>query len=291
MALLLVVGSAILAGCETNVDPFIEDDRFYTIFGYLDTATELQAVRVIPLRRVIGQNSSEIDAIVTTTELESGSVVEWTAELVDFPDGSVGHVFRGPFRPNPGSTYRFDILRSDGASASASTTIPVATSVSVAAPILAVASAFQNVFWSDIPTDPFRVDVWYRFMGVRPSDPFVDAVIVYGEEVFGGPKNGGWETLVRLSEDREKVTEAIGVAGNAGLTLMGVGARLTLPDDAWRAPGGVYDKELLVQPGAFSNVENGFGFLGSVNQYTVEWGLSPEITKRIGYSVPSVVSD
>lgn len=275
-----------LSACETGVDPFIEDDRFFTVFGYLDTATDLQAVRVVPLRQVIGGDPTVIDATVTTTELETGRVVTWTPELVEYPDGSVGHVFRGPMRPIPGFTYQLDVMRSDGPTATALTTIPQPESIEVSEPQLAVADAFQRVFWSDIEARPFRLEVWYRFMGTTPADPFLNAVITYQDTKFGEARNGGWEAVVRLTEDRLLVSEDLGVSEDAALTLMGVGARLTMSDDAWRPPGGVFDREVLVQPGTFSNVDGGFGFFGSVNQYTVEWTLTPEITQRIGYSFP-----
>lgn len=286
-----LVASTVLSACETAVDPFIEDDRFYTVFGYLDTATDLQAVRVIQLSQFIGAHDEEMDALVSTTELETGQVVDWYPEFITFPDSSRGYVFRGPFRPIPGFTYQFDVVRSDGASARATTTIPVPAEITVAEPTVATSDAFQKVTWSEIGAEPFRVEVWYRFQGVRPGDPFLNAVIVYDETIFGEPRDGGWEALVRLTGDRLKVSQELNVAEDAGLILLGVGARLTMSDDAWRPPGGVFDKEVLVQPGTFSNVEGGFGFLGAVNQYTVEWTLSPEITTRIGYSFPAKASD
>lgn len=287
----LILASVTLSACETTVDPFIEEDRFFTVFGYLDTATDLQAVRVIALGRVIGSTTGEIDATVSSTELETGVTTEWYAELITFPDSSVGSVFRGPFRPIPGYSYRFDVVRSDGASATATTTIPIATEIQIDEPIVSISDAFQRIFWSDISFRPFRVEVWYRFMGVSPSDPFANAAVVYDNTIYGAPKDGGWETLVRLTDDREKVTQVLDVSPDAGLTLLGVGARLTMSDDQWRPPGGVFEKEVLVQPGTFSNVDGGFGFLGSVNQFTAEWTLSPEITTRIGYTVPGVTAD
>ncbi|MFT4603310.1 MAG: hypothetical protein ACI9W4_000023 [Rhodothermales bacterium] len=290
-AVAFVLAAMALSACETTVDPFIEDDRFFTVFGYLDTATDLQAVRVIALGRVIGTTTGEIDAAVSSTEIETGVVTEWYPELITFADSSVGSVYRGPFRPIPGFSYRFDVVRSDGAAATVTTTIPVATDVQVDEPLVSISDAFQRVFWSDISFKPSRLEVWYRFMGVRPSDPFLNAVIVYDNTLYGDAKDGGWETLVRLTGDRLRVSQQLSVAGDAGLTLLGVGARLTMSDEQWRPPGGIFDKEVLVQPGTFSNVDGGFGFLGSVNQFTVEWTLSPEITTRIGYTVPGAPAD
>ena len=46
----LLVSVLFVMGCEESVNPFVEEDRYFTVFGYLDTAAEEQFVRVIPLR-------------------------------------------------------------------------------------------------------------------------------------------------------------------------------------------------------------------------------------------------
>src|SRR5690606_20140904 len=99
----------------------------FTIFGYLDTAYDTQFVRVIPFRRDIGgTESEELDAVVTSTELESSTVHEWQDSVITFEDGSIGHVFSAPFRPIPGRTYRFMVELSDRAVGWAETEVPIA---------------------------------------------------------------------------------------------------------------------------------------------------------------------
>ena len=67
---------------------------------------------------------------------------------------------------------------------------------------------------------------------------------------------------------------------------MSMGMRIAMTDDGWRPPDGVFNEEILVQPGTFSNVEGGFGYFGSVNQLSYEWTLSPEVTALAGYTYP-----
>ncbi len=45
-----VFGVLLLTGCEEEVNPFVEEDRFFTLFGYLDTASNNQYVRLMELR-------------------------------------------------------------------------------------------------------------------------------------------------------------------------------------------------------------------------------------------------
>jgi len=277
-------------GCEDTVNPFVEEDRYFTVFGYLDTATDEQYLRVIPLRTDFAAlEAGQIDANVTTVEQETGRTIAWRDSLITFDDGSSGHVFVSNFRPIPGWTYNLTVAREDGKRAEATTTIPVVGGVELDEPTISVAAVFQKIRWDNVDFPPFRVEVWYRFLNASPGQPFLDAVIPYGNvgdlygQVFQGNK---WEVLVRLTDDKEEVTKALGVSDDAAPFLMSVGMRLTMTSDSWRPPDGVFDPEVLVQPGTFSNIDAGFGFFGSVNQYTYEWTLEPNITQLIGYTYP-----
>ncbi len=286
----LLVSVLFVMGCEESVNPFVEEDRYFTVFGYLDTAAEEQFVRVIPLRTDFADlGNTTIDASVTTFEVETGQTVVWQDSLITYNDGSVGHVFHASFRPVPGWTYDLTISRSDGVQSSASTTIPLITGVELDDPTISTAAVFQKVRWSNIDFRPFRVEVWYRFLNSSPSLPFLMAVLTYGnvDDKYGQVVQGNkWEVLVRLTNDKEDVTKELGLSDSSAPFLMSVGMRLTMTDDSWRPPDGVFDREVLVQPGTFSNVNNGFGFFGSLNQYSFEWTLSPQITSLIGYTYP-----
>ena len=47
LSLLLIFGLIFWAGCEEDVNPFVEEDRYFSVYGYLDTASNEQLVRVI----------------------------------------------------------------------------------------------------------------------------------------------------------------------------------------------------------------------------------------------------
>lgn len=278
-----------MMGCEEDVDPFVESNRSFTVYGFLDPGEATQYLRVISLRQVLaGDEDGPLDAVVTTTELERGVTQTWTDSVITFADGSTGHVFRADFRPIPGRTYRLEVTRSDGAPTTvAETTLPeqpvarfgdmfVGSATIGGRPVF---SAVQPVIWEGIDFAPFRVEMWYRFANVPASQPFLDLIQTYEETDIGRAVDNGWQVDARLSRDGEQL-------GAGGLTMLGLGMRITLADDSWRPPGGVFDPEILVQPGTFSNVENGFGFFGAVNQYTIEWTLEPEVVEGLGYQFP-----
>lgn len=282
------VGAIVLAlsfaACDNSVDPFIETDRYYTIFGFLDTGSDTQYVRVVPFRRDLGGGGEEpLDAVVTATDLDTGSEYAWRDSIITFPDESIGHVFVSDFRPIPDHTYRFEIVRADGVRTWAETVVPVVVSADVMPPArFGVGPITQTITWHDVTVEPFRVEVWYRFSEFPPSGPFTEFIVVYEGEDVGRPVPEGWQVPVKLSEDTEEIAPLL----RPGSPILGVGMRLTMTDDAWRPPGGVFDEDVLVQPGVFSNVEHGFGFFGSVNQYTFEWVLDSVTVARLNLTEP-----
>ena len=67
------------------------------------------------------------------------------------------------------------------------------------------------------------------------------------------------------------------------ISLAGLGLRITLLDEAFVPPGGAFDPDVLSQPGTLSNVENGFGFVGSIGRCSVEWLLADTSAKALRY--------
>ncbi len=286
-AALLALPLALLSGgCEDSVDPFVDSTRYYTVYGYLDTALDTQYVRVIPIRQSLDTSveAEPLDAAVTLTDLQSGATYALRDSVVRFANGRYGHVYHVPLHPVPGHTYRLEVQRSDGAAASAEATVPAFADVSVEPPRAFGNDRFlQTVAWSDVPAQPFGIEVWYRFSRGFFSD-FQEYVFFYPPGRLEPDRM--LEVTVDLSADRKVLEDSLGAQTMGQLRLMGIGMRLTRQADAWQPPGGVFDPEVLSQPGTFSNVENGFGFFSAANRYTVEWVLTPEITRRLGYRYP-----
>lgn len=282
----LIAAIAVLSACEDTVNPFVDSDDYFTVFGYLDTASDTQYVRVIPLRKNLGgKGQFEIDAIVTTTPVENGRPITWRDSVITTTDGYIMHVFYAAFRPIPAWTYRLRVERSDGKSTLAETTVPAASGVSVSEPYMTIEGLNQRVLWDNVDFPPFRVEVWYRFLPTSPNAAFVEGVVPY--EDIGEPRNENtWEIVAKLTRDsNERLPELGPVEGNV-LMLVAIGMRLAVTDEKWRPPDGIFDPDVVVQPGVFSNVLNGFGFFGSINQYTVEWTLDEETIKQLGYRFP-----
>ncbi|NND73025.1 MAG: DUF4249 family protein [Rhodothermales bacterium] len=273
------------SACEENVNPFREEARYFTLFGALDMNADSQFVRVSPIRQEVDfDEGGPIDAVLTTFDLTDGSILPWTDSLFTFDDGSQGHVFFAPLRIQPGHTYRIEVERSDGIIASAETTVP-ALPVPVVDPVSDAGSLFitQSVRWLGVEYDPFNVETYYRFL-TAPGAPFTDVAVEYDPANRSPDTANGWRIQVDLSSDKDKIIEVVPQPGN--LTFMGIGMGITVLDDQFDPPGGRFDPEVLVQPGVFSNVENGFGFVGAMGRFTVEWIIPDDIVRNLGYVPP-----
>jgi hypothetical protein len=275
LLLAAAAGGLSISGCETSVDPFLESDQYFTIYGSLDMRLKQQFVRVIPLSTVLtNTQSAELDAVVTSTDLSTGEIVVWKDSVVTFEDSSIGHVFFGNLRVRAGRTYQIDVTRSDGVRTTVKATVPPEPSVTVGTPILwspprsPLPEGSQIIVWSGLSRVPHRISVWYRYLSV-PENPFIDVSIPYPTDRDANIDDG-FEVVVNYSLDRALLNDEI---GGLGLRHAGMAMEIVVLSDDWVSPTGAFDPEVLSQPGTMSNVENGFGFLGAVGRFTVEWVL------------------
>ena len=282
-----MASSCPFSACEENVDPFIDEARYFTLYGALDMNADSQFVRVTPIRQVVDFDEGDpIDATVTTFDLTDGSTLVWKDSLFTFDDGSQGHIFIAPLRIQPGHTYRMEVERSDGIITSAETTVPQRPRA-VVGTVNDTGGLFltQTVHWLGVADDPFNVETFYRFQ-TAPGSPFTDVPVEYPTDNQAADLSNGWQFVVDLSGDKEKVVEVVPQPDR--LTFLGIGMGITVLDDQFDPPGGRFDPEVLVQPGVFSNVENGFGFVGAMGRFTTEWILEDDVVRNLGYVPPTV---
>ncbi len=296
-ALLLLCSSVIGASCaEDFIDPFENDDRFFTIYGYIDAQDVSHKIRVIPVTRqeAIIRNRSDLqsalDAEVTLTDQSTGEVIEWEYSLEKLNDGTFGHIFRSDFIVAPGGRYRLDVTRADGVRAWAETKVPHIPD-----------SAFYNLgqvsFSADssevlqdinIPghLNPWKFEAIYSWSG----DFFNRRVFVpYGRRGNPAGNNSGWTTTLSISEDQQVVFETIKESVRTGkiqddtpLILTGAGLRMTMLDINWRQQDEAANLEDLIAPGFLENIHNGYGFFGSIGYYTQEWEAC-DLSGPLGY--------
>ncbi|HEX7071508.1 MAG TPA: hypothetical protein VF190_11910, partial [Rhodothermales bacterium] len=77
----------------------------------------------------------------------------------------------------------------------------------------------------------------------------------------------GWVIEIDLARDQEYIRNEMLRTGfmqdaDAQIELNYMFMTAMVINGDWDPPGGVFDLEVLVEPGAWTNVENGFGFVG-----------------------------
>ncbi len=309
-ALCVFVVAVNLVGCddETIIDPFSDRDAYFTIYGYVATG-EQHLVRIIPIRKQLERETepTSLDVEVTTTALSTGVTREWSQVLprletgefgLRFPDSTFGHVFTSTFAPVVGETYEIQVRGRDGETSTARSTIP-GISKPVRGPMRVVGdTVFQTMLWPNLTKAPAEILSVYRLSGpiFKPEIQVPAAPVFHTGE--GRLTDDGWEIEINLNEDVAAVRRYV-IANldffsdfssvedplNFPLGLEDIRMRATVGDSAWTFVSNNPQFNELAQPGAASNVQNGFGYFGALATEVDTW-LIPDATIRqlIGFS-------
>ncbi|MBO6576882.1 MAG: hypothetical protein JJ896_16070 [Rhodothermales bacterium] len=265
---------ACLAGlsCDSgDFDPFDNDRRYFTVFGYLDERDAQHTLRVIPLTRLAenitdpSDPQASIDGVVTSTDLRTGEVTRWNHRLDRLSDGNYGHVFRARFPARAGRSYLLEITRNDGTVTWAETTIPRFPAVRPVPDTLFFpwevnpdSALTQRVFLPGI-TSPWDIHLMYDLSGRWVRVP-------YGRT--GRRVDGGWEFTVDLADDAGKMREVMGLPPTAPLAgVHAIELQVRTLAEEWDPPDGEFDPEVLAQPGVLSNVQQGYGLWSGIGSY------------------------
>lgn len=285
VAALLVAALFIGSGCDDSVNVILESDRKITMFATLDMNSDVQYVRVIPIRGTIDEAIVPGAYSLRSIDLDNGRTVVWEDSLITFDNGSEGLVFYANLRVQPGHSYRIEASGGDSdLITSAVTNVPPIPTPSIGAetasrtigPSGFILEGRQTIVWHGLQREPLEISHWYRFLRT-PESPYRDVRMRNTPSTFQG---GDLTVTLDLAGDRFAIADSVEIARNA---FVGIGMSITVLNAEFVPPGGVFDPEILVQPGTFSNVENGFGFIGTVGRFSTEWVLNEENVRTLGY--------
>lgn len=279
-----LIGCVLLFGgtsCDDSfIDPFENEDHYFTIYGYLDALESTQRVRVVPVQRIperietLDEATLNFGAFVTSIDLRDSTVVRWQHTVQQLTDGTYGHVFEAKMRPLPGRTYRLEVTRTDGSVTWAETTVPrIAATVPnpdtlffpyEVSPDQGLAG---DVYLPNIAS-PWDITVTYDLQGTFIRLPY--------ERPGTRTDDGGWLFSIDMGADAPRMRASLGLSETAPLPLLhAILLDVRVLDGEWDPPGGVFDPDVLALPGTLSNVHNGYGFFGSVGLYQYTWIAPP----------------
>lgn len=283
--------SIALWGCEESVDPVLGTGQPFTLYGFIDPTADQQTIRIFPIDgRLLLADNPTVDAQVESTDLETGQSVGWTEDFQRYVDGQYGFVYRGPFSAEYNRSYRVQVSRSDGTSSEVEVHVPPRIDMELLDPIDTPGLVAQPVFWPSETPQLIDVKVIYNVqIGVGFDFDTTKVTIPYSGRVR--QDTDGWHVNVRMAEDVDVVRDELfrrGLVNNfvTPIILHKVVVSSMIVNTEWNPPEGRFDIESLVEPGTFSNVENGFGFFGAGYVEQVGWLPEAELIRRSGFTPP-----
>ncbi|HEX7071672.1 MAG TPA: hypothetical protein VF190_12740, partial [Rhodothermales bacterium] len=289
---LLLALALALAGCADEVTDAEKTTRAFTLYGYLDPKSDVQVVRVFPIQPLLERIGPEIDAEVRYLDLETGAAHPGVDSVVSFPSGEYGHVFNGHFRARYGSTYRVEVTRSDGAESFAEVTVPSEVTVEEL-PVFITRSVDSPTPRPHLPLffkgEPTWIATATAIYDVEIYELFARRQVRISYDYRPEQVEGGWQVAVDLTTDFEHILSTfIGEFGPAveDYQILFIGLRFVVDvvNEGWYPPTGRFDAELLVEPGLMTNVDNGFGFIGSGYRLTHEMKVPECLLSWAGYA-------
>jgi len=286
-----LIVALLLTGCAETVDTRLRIDYPYSIYGLLNPRADTHGVRVFEIQSHIRLiTPSPLDAEVHSTLLQTGAQQIWRDSVIQLEDGDFRHVYWASFRPKGGETYQLEVTRSDGATSTAITTVPGEITLEVLEPdTLTLGEAIMPILVSGSPPALPRIDVEYIVVGYAPggSDPIYKSLTFnYGRDVLEVP--GGNLIEVNLILDFLEIFREFDqddALATDLIDLREINLRVHVGDANWVSPIGIFDPDFLVEPGSFSNVENGFGYFGSAYVDSITFRPPLVLLRRAGFYV------
>ena len=277
-AVLLTV--ALTTGCEESVNPVLGTDRAFTLYGFFNPQADTQAVRIFAIEGRLELTRPEpLDAKVVSMDLQRSQQQVWQDSVVQYESERYGHVFWSEFRAEFEHQYRLEVVRSDGARAQVEVTVPPLSEPLLLPPIIAPRFVFYPVLWQQAPRVNNIRARYYTNCGTYTFDYGLD-----GQEQV----DGGTVVTVDLSQDARLIFQEVFFDPSCTIRELRLGEIeliVLVTNVEWVPPTGVYDAELLVEPGTFSNVENGFGFVGAGYPASFRWEPSESALLAAGFFV------
>ena len=266
LALLLLV--CLCLGCEDEISPFNTIDFPFTVWGLVNPQADTHAVRVFTIETTLELTPEQsLDAIASIIEVEKGIRHVLVDSVTALPNGDFRHTYWSTFDVQHGELYRVEVERSDGL-VTRSSNVRVPDPVIIGAPEpteFQVQDLILPVVIEGNPPSMPRIDVTYNTfsadpMGVRMVDNPVTISYVSAPRL----ENETVSFEIDLQEDFVRIREDFNAKEIRGqICTDNINIEIHVGNEEWQSPIGVFDPNVLVEPGTLSNIENGFGFFGA----------------------------
>jgi len=247
----------------------------------LSPQADTQWVRVYSIDPVLQPIPDKpLDAVLRSVAT-SGPTLVWTDSIVAEHDGMVAHVFYAPFTAVYGERYDLSVVRSDGAESTAGVRVPAYSELrlppqSLTPPAVLTATITGN------PPNLIRVEVRYEYL-FRSFTGIERLRTTFSYNGMAVPGLSEWTLPIQVARDALAIRNALkeSTGQDVDIKVVKVTVRMIVANEEWNPPGGVFDPEVLVEPGVMSNVSGGFGFVGAGFRLEGDWVPSDTILVRV----------
>lgn len=282
----------LVSGCEEDVVAVLNADYPYSIYGVINPLSDVQYVRVFKVEdTLLPAGEGPLEATMRSVDLQTGEAHVWQDSLIAISDGTIGHVYYSPFKAEWEHAYRLELQDVSGEVTSVEVTVPPRSNLILDEPDTSTVVLLPASIEGEVPL-LFNNELEVRVRYVVGFDPagnpnfeFLNYIIPFDDEVRRTA--AGWSLVVNMNEVYADVAGEVQrdvryVAQNGiGLQLLSFSA--TVGNEAWAPPGGEFDALALIQPGAFSNVVNGFGFVAAGYKLQRTWTLPIEVVQKTSF--------
>ena len=274
----LLVLALVLGACDESVDVVLGTERAYTVYGHLSVRSDTQAVRVYAINQTIDVvRPNRLDARVISRNLHTGEVYTWRDSVIQFGEHDFGHVFWVHLRPDFDERHRLELMRSDGAMSAVEVQMPPESIPELVNPVITPGFVHLPILWQNAPRlNNIRVR-YHTNRGVftfeypndqeRTEDGQLATILVY----------------VDVRDVFREIFRANGSTSDA--RLRAIEQIVLVSSSDWIPPGNVFSSDVLIEPGTFSNVENGFGYVGAGYEASFYYEVPDSVAVAAGFSI------
>ena len=260
----------------------------FSLYGVFNPRLPMQTVLVGPVEDLLlPESGSALDAVVTSTDLGSGTTYVWRDSVVANATGQLDHIYWADFTPEYGSRHRMEVVRSDGEKTVVNVEVP--KEVRIEDEDAGTRDLHVRVLGlDDEPFSLVRIETVYDVSFYHVENP--DTVCTssprrsyaISHKGIEEKTDRGWEFTTDMNLLYETLRSYYhndtGIGFNNpvrdGLALLRLRLAVTVGSPDWDPPGGdPSDERVLIQPGTLSNVKNGYGLV--VGGYNEEAPLYP----------------
>ena len=265
LVLLALLG---MSACETTFDAFEENDRYYSITGYLDAGVDTQFIRIEPLRDSLLLGTTPIEVEVTLEHLATGVKKIWNDSLFRFADEVYAHNFWSAEPVQPRETYRLEVRQPDGLTSTALVTLPDTFPTPIPPQVLCMSlhsycleSWVLSIDVKGIKNLAAATAV-YHYLDPDPLAASKCRIhkVPYWREAM--PTQDGFRIRIEWRRDLEAIADIWTAHGRVPF-FANFDLFVAVGNDEWPAIAQL-DQETLFLPDVATNVEHGVGFVGGV---------------------------